>query len=71
MAGTAAEAEAKGEWSVSSNIQVVVRVRPLNDKEKRLSEPIISVQDQKVVLVKDPGHFADNFMRKARLRDRR
>lgn len=70
-AGASSSSSSNGEWSVTSNIQVVVRVRPLNEKEKRISEPIVSVHEEKVVLVKDPGHFADNYMRKARLRDRK
>lgn len=63
-----------GDWSTSagsSNIVVAVRVRPMNDKEKRLSEEVVSMVDGKLVIVRDPGHFADNIMRKARIKDRR
>ena len=54
----------------SNNILVVLRCRPLNEKERRTCEEIVSIVDGKIVNVKDPGHFADNPMRRARMRDR-
>lgn len=60
-----------GEWSASSNIQVVVRCRPLSDREKKLeASGVVTVLDGRVVQLRDPGHFADNIMRKSRIRDR-
>lgn len=66
-----AAAGGTGEWSASSNIQVVVRCRPLSDREKKLEATgVVTVLDGRVVQLRDPGHFADNIMRKSRVRDR-
>jgi len=65
------EAPPSDEWSASSNIQVVVRVRPLSERERRSSENIVTIFEEKLIVMRDPGHFADNIFRKARTRDRK
>ena len=56
---------------VASNILVVIRCRPLNEKERKSgSEDMVKIMDEKMIVVKDPGHFADNIMRQKRVRER-
>lgn len=48
-----------------------MRCRPLSDREKKLeASGVVTVLDGRVVQLRDPGHFADNIMRKSRVRDR-
>ena len=56
-----------------SRFTVAVRCRPLSDKERaKQSDSIVHVQERKVVVVCDPGHFATNLLRQQRLqRERR
>ena len=56
---------------IASNILVVIRCRPLNEKERKAgSEDMVKIMDSSLVVVKDPGHFADNIMRQKRVRER-
>jgi kinesin family member 18/19 len=71
MAGESTDALRADMGAGSSNILVVVRCRPQSDKERRAGEEaVVRVVDGKLVVVKDPGHFADNPMRRARVKDR-
>ncbi|RYG55569.1 hypothetical protein EON66_04975, partial [archaeon] len=64
------KASAPSAAAARNNLMVVVRCRPLSDKEHaRGLESCVRVEGGTVV-VSDPGHFADNYMRRARLRDR-
>ncbi len=57
--------------SSASNILVVIRCRPLNDREKlKQAEDFVKILESTTVIVKDPGHFADNIMRQKRVRER-
>jgi kinesin family protein 18/19 len=72
--GHGAASTEEHEWEMkagANNILVVIRARPMNEREKRICEDVVSVHEGKLVVVRDPGHFADNIMRKARIRDRK
>jgi kinesin family protein 18/19 len=58
-------------WAGSSNILVVTRCRPLSEKEKRTTDDVVNVVDGKIVVVRDPGHHANNIMRQKRIHDRK
>ena len=52
----------------AGRFMVAVRLRPLWDKEReRQATPSVHMVDQKLVVVTDPGHFANNLMRQQRL----
>ena len=71
MSGPAGSDDAASGERTSSNILVAIRCRPLNEKERRAgSEDMVKIADASLVVVKDPGHFADNIMRQKRIRER-
>jgi len=58
-----------------SNIMVTVRVRPLLDMDVK-KENIVSVLDQKVIVVTDPGHQSDfkpgtNYLTSGKTKEKR
>lgn len=71
MADASTEAVERAMWSGASNILVVVRCRPLSEKERRVTDDVVNVVDGKIVVVKDPGHHANNIMRAKRVQDRK
>lgn len=53
--------------SGQNNILVAVRVRPLNDKEKTISEfQTIKILDEHLMILMDPENNPDDVLRKNR-----
>ena len=61
----------KDMWAGQSKFLVVVRVRPINEQERRTSKDVTRVLDEKVVIIRDPASDSKDILRQNRAQDRR
>lgn len=58
-------------WAGQSKFLVVVRVRPINEQERRTSKDVTRVLDEKVIIIRDPASDSKDILRQNRAQDRR